>query len=266
MITLPALGAESIGPGRRNPSSLRLGVASYSTRMLSLDESIAILQALRLPHVGLFKTHCPWETATPGECQAIGARLRAAGIALTGSGVIRLPNDEAVARRAFENVRAAGMETMVCKPELSALPLLERLAREFDQKLAIHNHGPEDKDFPTPREIWDAIRPYDARIGLCIDVGHAARGGADPVADIRRFASRLHDLHLKDSLAEVGALKDTPCEIGAGRLDIRGMLAALLDINYSGVVALEYEKVSAHPVVGLAESAGYVRGLLASMA
>jgi sugar phosphate isomerase/epimerase len=196
----------------------------------------------------------------------VGEKLKAAGLALTGSGVINLPNDEAKCRKAFENVKAAGMQSMVCKPDLAALPLVEKLVKEFDQKLAIHNHGPEDKVYPTPEVAWNAIKSLDARIGLCIDVGHTARFGDDAAASIKKYAARLYDVHMKDSIAVPGAMKDVPVEVGAGRLDVRGMLRALLDINYKGVVAFEYEKTAGNPVTGLAESVGYVRGMLAGMA
>lgn len=244
----------------------RLGVATYSTRMMSLDDTIAAAEALRLTNASLYKAHCNWETVTVEEAVAVAAKLSAAGIALTGSGVVHLLNDEAKCRKAFENVKAAKMATMVCKPELAALPLVERLAKEYDQRLAIHNHGPEDDVYRSPEDVWKAIEPLDARIGLCLDVGHAMRAKADSVAAIRRYASRLYDLHLKDSLAEPGSPTDIPTEIGTGRMDIRGILRALREIKYSGVVAFEYEKSGVNPVTGLAESVGYVRGLLAAMA
>lgn len=169
-------------------------------------------------------------------------------------------------RQAFENARAAGLATMVVSPEPEALGLIEKFVREFDQKLAIHNHGPEDKRYPSPYDAWNLIQPLDARIGLCIDVGHTARAGVDPAETIRKCASRLYDIHLKDSVALPGVMKDIPVEVGAGRLDIRGILTALRAINYGGVVAFEYEKVAGNPVVGRAESIGYVRGMLSALA
>jgi sugar phosphate isomerase/epimerase len=254
----------SFPEGREN--GLRLGVTSYSTRTLTLDETMATMQIVRISNLALFKAHCNWESGTVAECRAVGEKLKAAGLRLTGSGVINLPNDEAKCRQAFENVRAGGMATMVCKPAKDAFPLVARLAKEFDQKLAIHNHGPEDKEYPTPAVAFEAIKALDARIGLCIDVGHTARFGEDPIVSIKKYAARVYDVHMKDSVAIVGAQKDVPIEVGAGRLDIRGMLRALLEINYNGVVTFEYEKVAGNPVTGLAESLGYVRGLLAGMA
>ena len=250
--------------GREN--GLRLGLASYSVRDLPLDEAIKVAQTLRFSNIALFRLHCNWEGATVEECRAVGAKLKAAKLKLTGSGVVNLPNDEAKCRQAFENVKAAGMATMVCKPDISARPLVEKLAREFDQKLAIHNHGPEDKIYPTPAVIWDHVKSLDSRIGLCIDVGHTVRGGEDAVTAIKKYAARLYDVHLKDSVAVPGAMRDIPIEVGAGRLDVRGMLRALLEVKYNGVMSFEYEKVFGNPVVGLAESVGYVRGALAALA
>jgi sugar phosphate isomerase/epimerase len=246
---------------------LRLGVASYSLRNMDLESAIAVVQSLRIRNIALFRLHCNWEAATVDECRAIGAKLKAAGLTLTGSGVVNLSKDEAKSRKAFENVKAAGMQTMVCKPDLDALPLVEKLAKEFDQKLAIHNHGPEDKVYPSPKVAWEAIKSLDARIGLCIDVGHTARFGDDVIAAIKAYASRVYDVHMKDSVAVPGAMRDVPVEVGAGKLDIRGMLRALLEIKYNGVVAFEYEKsVPANPIPGLAESIGFVRGALATLA
>jgi inosose dehydratase len=260
----PTLYPPSSPDGREN--GLRLGVASYSLRTLGLDEAIATVIALRMKNIALFRAHCNWEAASVDECRAVGEKLKAAGLNLTGSGVINLPDDEAKCRKAFENVKAAGMQSMVCKPDLAALPMVEKFAKEFDQKLAIHNHGPEDKVYPTPEVTWNAVKSLDSRIGLCIDVGHTARFGDDPTIALKKYAARLYDVHMKDSVAVVGAQRDVPVEVGAGRLKIPAMLRALLDINYNGVVAFEYEKVAGNPAIGLSESVGYVRGVLAALA
>lgn len=245
---------------------LRLGVAGYSFRNLSVTESVSAMKLLRLVNVGVFKGQINWETTTPDEARAVADKYHAAGITLTSTGVINLPNDEAKCRRAFENVRAAQVVTMLGKPDPDAIPLVEKLVKEYDQKLAIHNHGPEDKLYPSPATAFAAIKSLDARIGMCIDIGHTMRANADPVAALRQYASRLYDMHMKDSMAVPGAQKDIPVEVGAGHLDIRGVLRALLDINYRGVVSFEYEREAVNPVTGLAESVGFVRGALAAMA
>lgn len=256
---------EAMGAGYEN--GLRLGVATYSTRTMSLDDSIAVLKAVRIVNVNVFRAHLNLETASVEECKAVNNKLKAAGMIFHGTGVTKLPNDEAKCRRAFENAKAVSMPVLVCQPERAALPLVDKLVKEFDQKLAIHNHGPEDKGFyPSPFDAWKAVQPFDARIGLCIDVSHTLRAGANSADAIHQCASRLYDVHLKDTEANVGAMEDIPIEQGAGKIDTRAILKALLEIKYSGVVTYEYEKVVANPAIGLAESLGYLRGMLKALA
>jgi inosose dehydratase len=97
-------------------------------------------------------------------------------------------------------------------------------------------------------------------------VSHTLRAGQDAGAAIRKYAARLYDVHLKDTEAVAGAMKDIPIEQGAGKIDTRGILTALLAIQYSGVLTYEYEKEVANPAIGLAESLGYVRGMLKAFA
>lgn len=262
-----ALGADTpaLSPDSNRTRGLRLGIASYSLAKLTVEQVIEVLKDFQINYVSLYKSHAPW-SGTADECRAVAKKFKDAGITITGSGVIELPNDEAAVRKAFENARAAGLPTMVCKPALDAFPLVEKFVKDFDLKLAIHNHGPEDRIYPSPYDAWKVIQPYDKRIGVCIDVGHAARAGTDPAEAIRKCRERLYDIHLKDSVAPVGAMRDVPIEVGRGKLDIRGMITALVEIKYPHVVAFEYEKHGNNSLAGLAESVGFVRGMLAGMA
>ncbi len=254
---------ESGSSGSGGP--LRLGLASFSLGKMTPAEVIGVMKQLELPSIALYKSHAPWG-GTAEECRTAVQVFRDAGIAVTGTGVIELPNDEATVRRAFENVHAAGLPLMLGRPAVEALPLVERCVRQFDIKVAIHNHGPGDL-YPSPYDAWKVIQPYDRRIGLCIDVGHAYRAGTDPVEAIRRCRDRLLDVHIKDTAAPVGGpTKDpAPVVIGRGRLDIRGILVALLETEFTGIVGFEYEERTDEKVAGLAESVGYVRGLLAGL-
>jgi inosose dehydratase len=259
-----AASADSASGKKDRTRGLKLGLASYSLAKLPVESVIEALKQLQLNYVSLYKSHVPWD-GTADECRAIAQKFKDAGVIVTGSGVIELPNDEAAVRKAFTNARAAGLPTMVCKPAPDSFPLVEKFVKEFDLKLAIHNHGPEDKVYPSPYDAWKIIQPYDKRIGLCLDVGHAARGGTDPIEAIRKCRDRLYDVHLKDSIAPAGAMLDVPIEVGRGQLNIRGILAALVEIKYPHIIAFEYEKRGDNSLIGLAESVGYVRGVLAGM-
>jgi sugar phosphate isomerase/epimerase len=137
------------------------------------------------------------------------------------------------------------------------------MVKEFNIKIAIHNHGPEDKKFPSPHDVWKAVEKYDERLGFCIDVGHTARAGVDPAEAIKKYRARLYDLHFKDinSTAPNGGT----VEAGRGVLDLRSFLQAILSIKYQYLLSFEYEKDADDPLPGLAETIGYTRGLLASM-
>jgi inosose dehydratase len=240
-----------------------LGLATYSLSKLPIDEVIADAKKLDLHNVSLFGTHCPWAAGTAEQCRTAAQKFKDAGLTITGCGVINLPNQESTVRRAFENAKAVGLPAMICKPAHDAFPLVERYVKQYNIRLAIHNHGPGDKDYPSPFDAWNAVQPYDERIGLCIDVGHAYRAGADPAEAVRKCHTRLYDMHLKDSLAAVGDTKDIPVAVGQGHLDIKGLIAALIEVKYSHIIAFEYEKDEADPMVGLTESVEYVRKILA---
>ncbi len=265
-VGLPLLGRASATPAVEAtvPSSKQpaftLGVATVTLKSLPLDNALAAVQRVGLQAISLHKAHSPWENS-PAAWSATAQKIRAAGITPACCGVLYLKNDEAAMRHMFDYVKALGVPLFSCSPEPAALPLLEKLLKEYDLRTAIHNHGPEDKVWPSPTSIMQAIESMDSRIGLCLDVGHCYRAGEDPVTVIHRYRARLYDLHLKDSLAAVGAA-DIPVEMGRGRLDLHVILSALMEIGYSQHAWLEYEKDPNDPVPGLAESVGYIRGLL----
>ncbi|HEY4302492.1 MAG TPA: sugar phosphate isomerase/epimerase [Candidatus Didemnitutus sp.] len=244
-------------------AAFKLGIASYSLRGLSLDAALAAVRRLGLGALSINRAHISWEHAAAG-WERVVAKFAPAGVAVRCCGVVTLPNDETTVRGAFEFARTLGVALMACSPEPASLPLVARYAAEYNIRAAIHNHGPEDKIYPSPHEVWAAVQPYGRHLGLCIDVGHAYRAGADPAECIRRYRERLFDVHLKDSAAPVGA-EDIPTEIGRGRMDVPGILTALRESGYDGTAWFEFEKDASDPLPGLAESIGFVRGLLRGM-
>ena len=251
----PAGVGRSADPWR----GLKVGVASYTLRKLPLPAAITAIQRVGLRYVSIKDFHLALNSTTD-ERKAVAARFKEAGITPLSCGNVTMQNDAADVRRAFEYARDVGLPTIVCSPHPESMPILDAAVKEFDIRLAIHNHGPEDKRFPSPYDVWKAVERYDRRIGLCIDVGHTARAKVDPAEAIRRCRERLYDLHLKDinSTAPDGGT----VEAGRGVLDLRSILSALLEVRYGHLVSFEYEKDEDDPVPGLAESVGYVKGLL----
>lgn len=258
----PRAHAQQPGSGDDPWLGLKVGIASYTYNRLPLDAAVPAVARLGVKYVSIKDAHLPLKS-TAEQRKAAARKFLDAGVTPISCGVITLPDDESAIRNAFEYARDAGIPTIVCNPARAALPTLDRMVKEFGLKLAIHNHGPEDKVWPSPLDAWEAIQKLDERIGVCIDVGHTARAGVDPARAIKTCAPRLYDLHIKDIASKEG--KSRPVEVGRGVLDIRGILRALLDLSYAYHVGLEYEKDLKDPIPGAAESIGYIRGTLAGM-
>ena len=277
-LALPLLGASTAPPaettqtaakktGSPNNPRLHLGVASYSLSKLPVDEVIEVLKQLEISAASLYKTHAPWSDGTPEQCRDVVQKFKDAGITITSTGMIELPNDEAIIRKSFDNVRAAGLKTLCgWLKQTDSLPLVDKLVKEYDLKVAIHNHGPTEQ-MATGMDVWKTVQPYDKRIGLCLDVGHGFRAGENPTQTIRQCRERLYEVHLRDTAVAGGTMKDPqPVVIGHGLLDFRSIIAALQDVNYPFQAEFEYEKKEDNRIPGLAESVGYVRGLTAALA
>ncbi len=237
---------------------LKLGLASFTFKEFSLDQAIEMTNRVGLKNIALKSFHLPMES-TKEEIFAAAAKVRAGGLDLYGCSVVGLQNEKEV-NQSFEYAKTAQMPMIIAQPVNELLDLLDRKVKEYNIKLAIHNHGPEDHNFPSPIETLAKIKNMDPRLGLCIDVGHVRRSGIDPSDCIKKCADRLMDVHIKD-LKTIQLVSDV-CEVGRGKLDIPGILKTLIAIKFKGIVAFEYEKDLNDPLAGLAESVGYTRGVL----
>jgi D-mannonate dehydratase len=247
--------------GSRPPATpFSLGLASYTFRAFGVDDTIALVKRLGVPKVSFKSFHLPLE-ATAEDLRATVAKVRAAGLDLYAGGVIYMKS-EAEVRHAFEYAKTAELRMIVGSPLHNLLPLVEELVRQTDIRLAIHNHGPTDKVYPTPESIWQRIEKLDRRIGFCIDAGHTRRSGLDPAEEVRKYADRMLDFHIKDVTA--ADEKGETCEMGRGVIDIPALLRTLVSVGYTGSVSLEFEKDEKDPLPGCCESIGYIRGVLAS--
>jgi len=237
-----------------------LGLASYTLRNFKLDQVLAMTRRVGLKYIALKSVHLPLES-TKAEIEAVAAKVKDAGLELYGGGVIYMKN-EAEVNQAFDYAKAAGIKVIIGAPQPELLALVNKKVQQYDIKLAIHNHGPGDKTYPTPASAYEKIKDLDKRVGLCDDIGHTQRSGVDPSESAIEFADRLLDVHIKD--VSQATAKGQGVEVGRGVIDIPRYLRTLIKVGYTGVVAFEYEKDADDPLAGLAESIGYVKGVLAS--
>lgn len=245
------------------PMPIKLGLASYTFRSFNRAQLIGFMKQLNISALNAkdVKDHLPADSAA--EEQAI-ADYTAAGIKLHAAGAIYFKDDDADIRGKFEYAKRAGIPVIVAgDPTIAMLPRIEKCVKEYDIRVAIHNHGPEDKYFPSPFDVLKAVKGMDERIGCCIDVGHAARAGANLVDAIHAAGPRLYNMHVKD-LASFHD-KGSQLAVGEGILPFREIFEALIAINYKGFVDLEYEVHPDDPMPGVISSYAYMRGMLTGM-
>ena len=242
---------------------LKLGVASYSFREFGRALAIRDTKKLNVAYINIKDFHLPLNS-TPEEIAKAKQDFAKAGLTILGGGNISFAkNDEADIRSKFEYAKLAGMPVIVCAPTHETLPKMEKYVKEYNIKIAVHNHGPEDKNFPTPQSVLEAVKNMDPRCGLCIDIGHTARTGVDIVESIRLAGPRLHDMHVKD-LANLSE-KDSQVAVGDGKMPIVAIFKELKKMGYQGGVMLEYEIEGDNPLPGMQKSFSYMRGVLAGL-
>ena len=244
------------------PVPFQLGMASYTLRLFPVDQAIEMTKRLGLTRICFKDFHLKMD-ATDAVIAETVAKVKAAGLDLYAGGVIYMKT-EAEVDRAFEYAKASGMKLIVGVPTYELLAYTNKKVQEYDIPVAIHNHGPDNPLFPTPQSAYERIAGFDKRMGLCMDAGHTQRSGIDPSESAEKYFDRLFDVHIKDVSAATA--KGTTIEIGRGVIDIPKLLRTLKRLNYKGTLALEFEKDQKDPLPGSAESIGYLKGVIATMA
>ncbi len=263
---VPFLGnATGSSPDHANSVSavaepLPVGIAGYTFAKFDLDKSIAMMKRIGVYNLSLKEIHVPLNSSQETINAAL-AKFKEANINVYTVGVIYMKTKEAV-DQAFAYAKKVGVTMIVGAPSYDVLDYAEEKVKEYNIKLAIHNHGPEDALYPGPKDVYDRIKNKDPRMGLCIDIGHATRAGVAVDKAVKEYKDRLFDLHIKDvSKAE----KDGKAiEIGRGVIDFPALVKALRKTGYKGVCSIEYEKDMADPMAGIAESIGYFKGVMAA--
>src|ERR1700731_465818 len=251
-------------PSSDETHPIRLGLASYTFRNFSRAQLIGFMKQLNVFALNAkdVKDHLPM---APQEEAAALADYAAAGIKLHAAGAIYFAKDEdAEIRSKFEYCKRARIPVIVAgDPTPETLLRIEKFVKEYDIRIAIHNHGPEDKLWHSPLDVLKAVKGMDPRIGCCIDVGHTARAGIDVVQAIQKAGPRLFNVHMKD-LTNFQS-KESQVAVGDGIMPVKRLFEALVAVNYKGFVDLEYEIHPDDPMPGVISSFAYMRGVLAGL-
>ncbi|MUH34386.1 sugar phosphate isomerase/epimerase [Zobellia amurskyensis] len=242
-------------------SDLKLGVASYTLREFTREKALDMTLRCGLNRITFKSMHLPLDSGAHTIKSAV-AECKEKGVDFYGAGVIYMKTKEEV-DQAFDYAKLAELDMIVGVPSHDLLDYVEEKVKTLDIKLAIHNHGPGDKVYPSAESAYVKIKDRDKRMGLCVDIGHTQRIKRDPSQDVTEFFDRVFDIHLKDVTASEH--DGQTCIIGRGVIDFPAFLKTVSKLGYKGTLALEYEAEGDDPLPGMMESIGYVKGIIATL-
>ncbi len=245
-------------PAPETGEKFKIGMAGYTFAKFDLDKTLATMQRVDVHYLCIKDFHLPL-TSTEEQVAAFKAKLKEKGVTGYAVGPIYMKS-EADIDRAFEYAKRVGVKLIVGVPDYDLLPYVDKKVKEYGFNYAIHLHGPDIKTYPDAEDVWNHVKNLDPRIGMCLDIGHDTRNGKDPVADLKKYSSRVFDIHIKDVTGKTKL--GYSLEVGRGIIDFPAFVKMLRKVGYSGICSLEHEKDMTDPFMGIAEDIGYFRGVI----
>ncbi|WP_413777214.1 sugar phosphate isomerase/epimerase family protein [Anaerorudis cellulosivorans] len=236
----------------------KVGMAGYTFAKFDIDKTLETMEKCDVHYLCIKDFHLPLNS-TDEQIAAFHAKLKAKGVTGYGVGPIYMRSKEEI-DKAFEYAKRVGVKLIVGVPNYELLPYVDQKVKEYDFKYAIHLHGPDMPLYPDADDVWNHVKDLDPRIGMCLDIGHDTRNGKDPIADLKKYRSRVFDIHIKDVTAPTK--QGYSVEIGRGIIDFPAFVRALREVGYTGKCSLEHERNMDNPFIGIAESIGYFRGVI----
>jgi L-ribulose-5-phosphate 3-epimerase len=243
-----------------------LGLQSWTCRNMTFDEVVAFAVKHGITHLQLISKHMD-PKAPAEESLRKKAILDKHGLTAYTFGVNGTSMDKEANRKLFEFAKLIGAKIIVVEPRnMDEWDNLEQLVKEYDIKLAIHNHG-TGTVYGDPATVKKILAARDRRIGVCMDIGWVTAAGFDAAKVFADYgADRVFDMHMKDKRVEAaapapaapkadaapdgkkGAKKGGPVvldvEIGTGQANYKGLFAAIKKTKWSGVMAIETDNAT----------------------
>ncbi|MEZ6138244.1 MAG: sugar phosphate isomerase/epimerase [Pirellulaceae bacterium] len=230
---------------------LQLGIQLYSLRGYDLDTALKHAADIGFQQVEFYSGMLPLDS-TAEHIEKIKKQVADLGMTISAHGVNGFSDNAEANRKTFEFSKALGIKNISADPDPKSFDQLDELVKEFDIRVAIHNHGPGHR-YNKVVDVLRAIEGHDERIGACADLGHFIRSGESATEVVRLLKGRLYGIHLKD-FAEMQ--KDAKGVIlGKGHLDVEGVIDALIAVDFpaDGALSLEYEENPKNPLAEIAE-------------
>lgn len=267
------------GSAAHGKVKFKLGMAGWTMCKRKLDEALDIMEKADFHYLCVKDYHLSFE-ATDAEIAAFKEKCAKKGVVPYSLGPDYMSSRER-ADKVFAFAQRYGAKMILGVPYEVApgkkdvwgpdrhesrklCEYISTLCARYDIRYAIHNHGPDLPNlFPTGESVWEMVKDLDPRMGLCLDIGHDFRAGKDPVESVRKYASRIWDIHLKN--VSEPTVKGKARLLPHGAMDLKAVLRALVDVGYDGVCSLEYETDYEDNLAAVAECGGYFRGLVDSL-
>ena len=244
--------------GPHGSDDMKIGVAGYSYREFSIDETLAMLQSMDVKYLSIKDWWLPLDS-TKEQMDAFKAKCASYGVDGYILGPIYMKS-KAEVDRAFAYTERYGIKMFIDVPDYDLIDYVLAKVAETGIKVAIHTHGPDGAAFPSIYKIMELVKDPSLGVGCCLDMGHSVRSGEDIAQIVKKYHKWIYDVHIKDETAP--SKEGQTWEMGRGVIDYRPIVKALRKVGYKGVLSLEFEKNGDNPHPGVAESIGYLRGIL----
>lgn len=244
--------------GKHPSEDFQIGVAGYSYRKYNIDETLAFLKSMDVKYFSVKDWWLPLDS-TKEQMDAFKAKCAEAGIEGYILGPIYMKS-KAEVDKTFDYAARYGSKMFIGVPDYELIDYVIAKVKETGIKVAIHTHGPDGAAFPDIRTIVDMVKDPSLGVGCCMDLGHTFRMGYNVAEDILTYKDWIYDIHIKDETAASKA--GQTWEAGRGVIDFVPVVKALRAIGYDGKISLEFEKNGDNPHPGVAESIGYLRGVM----
>ena len=234
-----------------------LGMAGYTFVNFDLDTTFKTMEKLEIRYLCIKNFHLPLDS-NDEQIKAFHTKCIEHKVTSYAVGPIYMRSEDEI-DRAFAYTQRVGVRLVVGVPNYELLPYVDKKVKEYGFNYAIHLHGPDMVTYPDATDVWEHTKDLDPRIGICLDIGHNLRNGCDPVADLKKYHTRVFDVHIKD--VTEASKEGRSIELGRGKIDFQDFVKSLREVNYTGMCSLEYEKDMKDPFLGIAESIGYFKAV-----
>ena len=259
MLALVALPASAqLVKGRHGSEDFKIGVAGYSYRKYSLEETLELLRSMGVHYFSVKDWWLPLDS-TKEQMDAFKAKCAEYDVEGYILGPIYMSSKEEV-DRAFAYAGRYGSKVFIGVPDYSLIDYVIEKVAETGIRVAIHTHGPDGAAFPSIYKIMELVKDPSLGVGCCLDMGHSVRSGEDIAKIVKKYHKWIYDIHIKDETA--ASKEGWTWEMGRGVIDFKPIVKALRKVKYQGVISIEFEKNPDNPHPGIAESVGYLRGVM----